>query len=75
MCYRDPATIDQVCKDDLDVICQNIHDKLIAAVEKRLVSDAKVGFLLSGGLILLLYVRLQQNVSFTTNPHLCHRDE
>lgn len=50
ICYRDPATIDQVCKDDLDVICQNIHDKLIAAVEKRLVSDAKVGFLLSGGL-------------------------
>ena len=31
-------------------VCRNIHDKLCAAVEKRLVSDAKVGFLLSGGL-------------------------
>ena len=29
---------------------QNIHDKLIKGVEKRLVADAKVGFLLSGGL-------------------------
>lgn len=36
--------------DDLETVCRNIHDKLIAGVEKRLVSDAKVGFLLSGGL-------------------------
>ena len=28
----------------------NIREKLIAGVEKRLVADAKVGFLLSGGL-------------------------
>ena len=27
-----------------------IHDKLVAGIEKRLVADAKVGFLLSGGL-------------------------
>ena len=31
-------------------MCRNIHDKLIAGVKKRLVADAKVGFLLSGGL-------------------------
>lgn len=37
-------------REDLEAVCRNIHDKLIAGVEKRLVSDAKVGFLLSGGL-------------------------
>lgn len=42
--------MDEVCFDDLDTICANIREKLIAGVEKRLVSDAKVGFLLSGGL-------------------------
>ena len=41
---------DTVCHDDLDAVCANIHDKLTAGVEKRLVADAKVGFLLSGGL-------------------------
>ena len=38
------------CKDDLETACKNIREKLIAGVEKRLVADAKVGFLLSGGL-------------------------
>ncbi|MDO4388459.1 MAG: asparagine synthase B [Eubacteriales bacterium] len=37
-------------RDDLDTICRKIREKLIAGVEKRLVADAKVGFLLSGGL-------------------------
>ena len=37
-------------RDDLDTVCRKIREKLIAGVEKRLVSDAKVGFLLSGGL-------------------------
>jgi asparagine synthase (glutamine-hydrolysing) len=49
-CYRDMTQVDAVCYDDLDTICKNIHDKLIAGVRKRLVADAKVGFLLSGGL-------------------------
>lgn len=49
-CYRDIAKVDQVCKDDLETVCKNIHDKLVAGVEKRLIADAKVGFLLSGGL-------------------------
>ena len=50
VCYRDIAAVDKVCYDDLDAVCRNIHDKLVAGVDKRLVADAKVGFLLSGGL-------------------------
>ena len=50
ICYCDIAEVDAVCYDDLDTICSKIHDKLVAGVEKRLVADAKVGFLLSGGL-------------------------
>lgn len=48
--YRDITAVDAVCRDDMDTVCKNIHDKLTAGVKKRLVSDAKVGFLLSGGL-------------------------
>ena len=48
--YCDIAGVDSVCKDDLETACRQIHDKLVAGVEKRLVADAKVGFLLSGGL-------------------------
>lgn len=50
ICYCDIARTDTVCHDNLDTVCKNIHDKLVAGVEKRLVADAKVGFLLSGGL-------------------------
>ena len=50
ICYCDIANVSSVGSDDIDTVCQNIHDKLIAGVEKRLVADAKVGFLLSGGL-------------------------
>lgn len=50
VCYCDIAKVDRVCRDDLETVCKNIHDKLVAGVEKRLVADAKVGFLLSGGL-------------------------
>lgn len=48
--YCDIAGTDEVCRDDLETVCRKIHDKLVAGVEKRLVADAKVGFLLSGGL-------------------------
>ncbi len=48
--YSDPAAVGSVCHDDLETACRNIREKLISGVEKRLVSDAKVGFLLSGGL-------------------------
>ena len=50
VCYNDIASVYSVCYDDLETVCKNIHDKLVAGVEKRLVADAKVGFLLSGGL-------------------------
>ena len=49
-CYCDIAAVDHVLPDDLETVCANIHDKLVAGVKKRLVADAKVGFLLSGGL-------------------------
>ncbi len=35
---------------DLETVCGKIRELLVAGVEKRLVADAKVGFLLSGGL-------------------------
>ena len=50
VCYNDITKTDKVVNDSLDVIFKNIHDKLVNGVEKRLVSDSKVGFLLSGGL-------------------------
>ena len=50
ICYSDIAAVERVSSDDLETVCGNIHDKLIAGVRKRLVADAKVGFLLSGGL-------------------------
>ena len=48
--YADLTTVTTYRTDDLDTICRNIHDKLIAGVDKRLDADAPVGFLLSGGL-------------------------
>ena len=50
ICYRDVTDVKEVCHDDLETVCKNIHDKLVAGVDKRLIADAKVGFLLSGGL-------------------------
>lgn len=49
-CYCDIAKVDMVCQDDLETVCRKIREKLTAGIEKRLVADAKVGFLLSGGL-------------------------
>lgn len=48
--YADPAEVKEYICDDLDVVCKNIREKLIAGIEKRLDSDAPLGFLLSGGL-------------------------
>ena len=50
VCYCDISKPDGVCRDSLEEACRNIREKLTAGVEKRLVADAKVGFLLSGGL-------------------------
>lgn len=49
-CYMDIAKVETVCKDDLETACKKIHDKLTEGVKKRLVSDSKIGYLLSGGL-------------------------
>ena len=50
VCYQDIAKAGHFCYDELDILCKNIREKLVAGVEKRLVADARVGFLLSGGL-------------------------
>ncbi|MDO4484187.1 MAG: asparagine synthase B [Clostridia bacterium] len=50
VCYSRIWQAEGVCDDDLETVCRSIHDKLTAGVDKRLVADAKVGFLLSGGL-------------------------
>ena len=50
ICYNDVTIVKNKINDSLDNICNNIHDKLIKGVEKRLDADAKIGFLLSGGL-------------------------
>lgn len=49
-CYRDMTKVERVSGDSLEEVCKNIHDKLVAGIEKRLDADAPLGFLLSGGL-------------------------
>ena len=48
--YADLTTVTDYCHDDLETVCHNIRNKLIAGVDKRLDADAPLGFLLSGGL-------------------------
>ena len=50
VCYLNITAVSKVCDDDLETVCANIKEKLVSGVSKRLVADAKVGFLLSGGL-------------------------
>ncbi|MBP3653924.1 MAG: asparagine synthase B [Oscillospiraceae bacterium] len=50
ICYYDPTAVEEVIHDDIDTVCRNIREKLVRGIQKRLVADAKVGFLLSGGL-------------------------
>ncbi|MCR4719138.1 MAG: asparagine synthase B [Firmicutes bacterium] len=50
VCYRDVTEVKKYIDDDLNTICENIREKLVSGIKKRLVADAKVGFLLSGGL-------------------------
>ena len=44
------TSVKEYISGDLDEICSNIRTKLTEGVRKRLVADANVGFLLSGGL-------------------------
>ncbi len=48
--YANLTTVDAYTADDLETVCRNIRNKLIAGVDKRLDADAPLGFLLSGGL-------------------------
>ncbi len=50
ICYRDMTRVKEFHDDSLEVITENIHDKLFEGIRKRLDADAPVGFLLSGGL-------------------------
>mgnify|MGYP002534516957 FL=1 len=50
VCYRDISAVKEYSRDGLEDVCANIRRLLTAGIEKRLDSDAPVGFLLSGGL-------------------------
>jgi asparagine synthetase B len=63
ICYHDITSVREVIRDDIETVCKNIHDKLVAGVEKRLAADAKVGFLLSGGLDSSLVCAIAQQKS------------
>ena len=63
ICYRDMTKVGEFCKDGLDTVCANIHNKLVAGIKTRLVADAKVGFLLSGGLDSSLVCAVAQKCS------------
>ncbi len=63
VCYCDIAH-DYACHNDaMDTVFQKIHDLLEDGVKKRLVADAKVGFLLSGGLDSSLVCAIAQKYS------------
>lgn len=62
-CYCDITAVDKVIYDDIETVCGNIREKLVAGVEKRLAADAKVGFLLSGGLDSSLVCAIAQRKS------------
>ncbi len=61
--YSDIAEVDSFTSDDLATVCKKIHDKLEKGVHKRLIADAKVGFLLSGGLDSSLVCAIAQKAS------------
>lgn len=64
-CYCGITAVDSVIRDDMETVCRNIREKLVAGVEKRLAADAKVGFLLSGGLDSSLVCSIAQSRSET----------
>lgn len=57
--------VETVSDDKIETVCRKIHDKLVNGVEKRLVADANVGFLLSGGLDSSLVCAIAQKKSST----------
>ena len=63
ICYRDISSVAEVCHEDLETVCGHIREKLVAGIRKRLIADAKVGFLLSGGLDSSLVCAVAQKYS------------
>jgi len=63
VCYNDLADVKQFNTDDMDTIAYKLRTKLEKAVEKRLQSDAPIGYLLSGGLDSSLVCAIAQRMS------------
>ena len=61
--YRDVSEVAKVSPDGFDTVVGKIHDLLVKGIEKRLVADAKVGYLLSGGLDSSLVCAVAQRCS------------
>ena len=61
--YADLTTVGRPGTDNLETACAGIRDRLIRAVEKRLDSDAPLGFLLSGGLDSSLVCAIAQRLT------------
>jgi asparagine synthase (glutamine-hydrolysing) len=63
ICYHDSSTHYKTHGDSFEEVCDGIHDKLVEGVRKRLMSDAPIGFLLSGGLDSSLVCSIAQKIS------------
>lgn len=49
-CYHDLSDPHDINTHSIDKVCTRLRERLVSAVEKRLQSDAPIGYLLSGGL-------------------------
>lgn len=62
-CYNNASDVKLFSSDDFDTVIKNIKTKLVNAVEKRLDSDSKIGYLLSGGLDSSLICSIASKIS------------
>ena len=63
VCYLDLSKVEKFHGDSMEAVLKGINSRLRAAVDKRLQSDAEIGFLLSGGLDSSLVCALAQKGS------------